>query len=198
MHHKIRRKIQLCRAVGDNFYDDYDPGIEDSYRKMIDISTSDEQQVFIMDILDTQGQDEFISMQDYEIERSDVFWLGFDIFRASTFDYLLERLQRILRIRENHFCAFSVIFVACKNDLKFQDGFSGYGSKEEPIDSVNAMKRIEEIDDFPYIETSAKNGSNVKYLMNFTMHEMWLQTQTNIIDWNDLSNERFMAKNVNH
>ncbi len=50
---------------------------------------------------------------------------------------------------------------------------------------------------FPYIETSAKKGTNVEYLMEFTMHEMWLQTQTNVIDWNDVSNERFMSKNVN-
>ena len=50
----------VIRLVTDNFLDEYDPTIEDSYRK--EVTINDEQA--ILDILDTAGQEEYSSMQD--------------------------------------------------------------------------------------------------------------------------------------
>ena len=56
----VGKSALTIRLVTDNFLDEYDPTIEDSYRKqvMIDDETA------LLDILDTAGQEEFSSMQD--------------------------------------------------------------------------------------------------------------------------------------
>lgn len=56
----VGKSALTIRLVTDNFLDEYDPTIEDSYRKtcMID------QEMAMLEILDTAGQEEFSSMQD--------------------------------------------------------------------------------------------------------------------------------------
>ena len=51
--------------VTDDFLDEYDPTIEDSYRKQVQIDGKPA----LLDILDTAGQEEFSSIQDQWIER---------------------------------------------------------------------------------------------------------------------------------
>mmetsp|Transcript_38734 Transcript_38734/g.62980 ORF Transcript_38734/g.62980 Transcript_38734/m.62980 type:complete len:80 (+) Transcript_38734:121-360(+) len=55
----VGKSALTIRLVTDNFLDEYDPTIEDSYRKQAVIDNK----VALLDILDTAGQDEFSSMQ---------------------------------------------------------------------------------------------------------------------------------------
>ena len=56
----VGKSALVIRLVTDNFMDEYDPTIEDSYRKQVTI----DEQPAILDILDTAGQEEYSSMQD--------------------------------------------------------------------------------------------------------------------------------------
>jgi GTPase KRas protein len=57
----VGKSALTIRLVTDNFLDgEYDPTIEDSYRKQVMI----DEETALLDILDTAGQEEFNSMQD--------------------------------------------------------------------------------------------------------------------------------------
>ena len=175
-------KSTLCRRiVCDNFYEEYDPGIEDSYRKVVGFGKDQE---MIYDLLDTVGQEEFMSMVNHWIRfEGHQFWLCFDLLRTSTFEYLMDMLlPRIIKIREGK--DISIIIIGCKSDLKFDD--SHYYSDQDKVESVYVMNRIEEIGDFPYIETSSKQKINTLYLEKVAIYEHWIQTESAVIDWDAL------------
>ena len=186
-------KTSLCnRIVADNPDEDYKPEIKDSFRKIVTFGkdTGGVNQAVIYDILDTAGQMEFIALLDHWIrDEGEQFWLCFDVMRADTFDYIIETVcNRIITLRNEK--ETSIIFVGCKNDLRFKDMVQSYHSYYyqgmNEIESVDVMRRIEEIGDFPYIETSSKDKINTVYLEKFAMYEHWVQTQTNVIDWQGL------------
>lgn len=80
----------------DNFLDEYDPTIEDSYRKqvMIDDETA------LLDILDTAGQEEFSSMQDQWMRDGKGFLLVYNIISRPTFDEIHVLYDKILRTKD--------------------------------------------------------------------------------------------------
>jgi len=101
--------IRLC---SDTFHTDYDPTIEDSYRKQVLIDTDPVQ----LDILDTAGQDEFSSMQDQWIRDGQGFLLVYSIVSRPTFEQVSVLHEKILRSKEA--TKVHVVLVANKCDMK--------------------------------------------------------------------------------
>ena len=64
--------------------------------------------------------------------------------------------------------------------MKFNNFEECYGGDDgEEIYAWEIEKGIKEIGDYPYIETSSKNGTNVfEYLLHLSVYESWLQTET--------------------
>eukprot|EP00490_Sorites_sp_Unknown_P007071 CAMPEP_0114656500 /NCGR_PEP_ID=MMETSP0191-20121206/12423_1 /TAXON_ID=126664 /ORGANISM="Sorites sp." /LENGTH=80 /DNA_ID=CAMNT_0001873811 /DNA_START=37 /DNA_END=276 /DNA_ORIENTATION=- len=56
----VGKSALTIRLVNDNFLEEYDPTIEDSYRKQCDIDGTP----CMLDILDTAGQDDFAALRD--------------------------------------------------------------------------------------------------------------------------------------
>merc|ERR1719494_692228 len=75
---------------------EYDPTIEDSYRKQVDIDGN----TALLDILDTAGQEEFASMQDQWMREGKGFLLVYSIINKSTFEELDELHRKILRAKD--------------------------------------------------------------------------------------------------
>jgi len=92
----VGKSALTIRLVTDNFLDEYDPTIEDSYRKqvMIDDSTA------LLDILDTAGQEEFSSMQDQWMRDGKGFLLVYNITSRPTFDEVNSLYDKILRTKD--------------------------------------------------------------------------------------------------
>jgi len=88
--------IRLCI---DNFLDTYDPTIEDTYRK----ETIIDNHAAVLDIVDTAGQEEFISLRDQWIHDGQGFLLVYNITCRSTFEEVSALHQAILRAKDkNH------------------------------------------------------------------------------------------------
>ena len=51
----VGKSALVIRLVTDNFLDEYDPTIEDSYHKTISV----DQEAVLLDLLDTAGQEEY-------------------------------------------------------------------------------------------------------------------------------------------
>jgi GTPase KRas len=74
----------------------YDPTIEDSYRKQ----TSVDDEVVLMDVLDTAGQEEFSAMRDSYMRSGQGFLLTYAITSRSSFEELQSFYEQILRVKD--------------------------------------------------------------------------------------------------
>ena len=137
--------------VTDNFLERYDPTIEDSYRKAIELEETvngkTERISVIMDILDTAGQEEWSSMQDQWMREGKGFLLVYSITSRSTFDEIPLFRDKILRANDEE--NVPIVIVGNKCDLEDQRQVS----KEE------GMQLAQEYG-YPFFETSAKERIN--------------------------------------
>jgi small GTP-binding protein len=83
--------------VQEHFVDVYDPTIEDSYRKQIEV---DGQQC-MLEILDTAGTEQFTAMRDLYMKNGQGFILVYSITSRATFEDLPELRDQINRVKDN-------------------------------------------------------------------------------------------------
>ncbi|KAF2148922.1 ras-domain-containing protein [Myriangium duriaei CBS 260.36] len=134
--------IQLIQGV---FVDEYDPTIEDSYRKQYVI----DDEAALLDVFDTAGQEEYIAMREDFIRPGEGFLLVYSITSKYSFEEIKSFQQRILRVKEKDY--FPIIVVGNKCDLE--------GEREV---STEEGKQLARQFGCPFIETSAKSGTNVE------------------------------------
>jgi len=135
----VGKSALTIRLVTDNFLDEYDPTIEDSYRKqvMIDDETA------LLDILDTAGQEEFSSMQDQWMRDGKGFLLVYNITSRPTFDEVNSLYEKILRTKDTE--KVPIVLVGNKCDLKTE--------RQVSYDEGAALAQQWKC---PFFETSAK------------------------------------------
>jgi len=108
----VGKSALTIRLVTDNFLDEYDPTIEDSYRKELVI----DDEPAMLDILDTAGQEEFSSMQDQWMRDGKGFLLVYNITSRATFDEVSVLYEKILRTKD--VSKVPLVLVGNKCDLK--------------------------------------------------------------------------------
>ena len=97
--------------VQNHFIEEYDPTIEDSYRKQI---TVDDIPCFL-NILDTAGQEEYSAMRDQYMKNGQGFLLVFSLIDRVTFNDCTELRLRILQANDRD--AVPLVLVGNKCDL---------------------------------------------------------------------------------
>ena len=115
-------------ATTGNFLEEYDPTIEDSYRKHVMI----DDEPCLLDILDTSGKDEFSSMQDQWMREGQGFIIFYSITSRPTFDAAILLKEKVLRCKEE---AVPMVFVGNKIELEE----SRQVSTQEARDMVNKI-----------------------------------------------------------
>jgi len=117
--------IQLIQA---HFVDEYDPTIEgsyrdlapcylicsfspDSYRKQCVI----DDEVALLDVLDTAGQEEYSAMREQYMRTGEGFLLVYSITSRQSFEEIQVFQQQILRVKDKDY--FPIIIVGTKCDL---------------------------------------------------------------------------------
>ncbi|KAF8937024.1 Ras- protein Rap-1b [Dissophora ornata] len=134
--------VQFVQSV---FVDRYDPTIEDSYRKQVEV---DGQQC-MLEILDTAGTEQFTAMRDLYMKNGQGFILVFSIIAAQTFEELLELHRQILRVKDKD--DVPIVLVGNKCDLE--------GDRTVPRERGDALSiRWGTV---PFYETSARTRINV-------------------------------------
>jgi len=109
----VGKSALTIRLISGNFLDEYDPTIEDSYRKTVAIDGIPA----TLDILDTAGQDEFAAMRDLWIREAKGFLLVYAITWTSSFHQVQEMFQKIHRIKEEELNKIAIVLVGNKCDL---------------------------------------------------------------------------------
>ncbi|KFA61923.1 hypothetical protein S40285_02833 [Stachybotrys chlorohalonatus IBT 40285] len=133
--------IQLIQS---HFVDEYDPTIEDSYRKQCVI----DDEVALLDVLDTAGQEEYSAMREQYMRTGEGFLLVYSITSRQSFEEITTFQQQILRVKDKDY--FPMVVVGNKCDLE--------GDREVSRSEGEALARSFGC---KFIETSAKSRINV-------------------------------------
>jgi len=135
----VGKSALTIQLIQNHFIDEYDPTIEDSYRKQVTI----DEETCLLDILDTAGQEEYSAMRDQYMRTGQGFLCVYGITSRSTFEEIAAFRDQILRVKD----ADQVPMVIVGNKLD--------------LDSERAVSTKEGQDlaasfGCPFMETSAK------------------------------------------
>ncbi|KAH3757404.1 Ras GTPase [Pelomyxa schiedti] len=103
--------VQFVQGI---FVEKYDPTIEDSYRKQIDVDGT----ACMLEILDTAGTEQFTAMRDLYMKNGHGFVLVYSIISISTFRDLPDMHDQILRVKDA--ATVPLVLVGNKCDLTEQ------------------------------------------------------------------------------
>jgi len=142
----VGKSALTIRLVTDNFLDEYDPTIEDSYRKQVEIDNVPA----LLDILDTAGQEEFASMQDQWMREGKGFLLVYNIMEKASFQELSILRDKILRAKDVD--SVPLVIAGNKCDLRDNNNTSQVTTKE----GADLAKQW----NCKFFETSAKDKIN--------------------------------------
>ncbi|KAG5459388.1 MAG: ras-like protein [Olpidium bornovanus] len=140
----VGKSALTIQFIQSHFVDEYDPTIEDSYRKQCVI----DEEVALLDVLDTAGQEEYSAMREQYMRTGEGFLLVYSITSRNSFDEIATFHQQILRVKDKDY--FPVIVVANKCDLE----------SERQVSTQEGRDLAKQFN-CRFIETSAKRKINV-------------------------------------
>merc|ERR1711862_618033 len=135
--------VQFVQGI---FVEKYDPTIEDSYRKQVEV---DGQQC-MLEILDTAGTEQFTAMRDLYMKNGQGFVLVYSITAQSTFGDLAELREQILRVKDTD--DVPMVLVGNKCDLE----------DERVVGKDQGLNLARQFNNCSFMETSAKAKIGVK------------------------------------
>lgn len=138
--------VQFVQGI---FVEKYDPTIEDSYRKQVEV---DGQQC-MLEILDTAGTEQFTAMRDLYMKNGQGFILVYSITAQSTFNDLQDLREQILRVKDTD--DVPMVLVGNKCDLE-----------DERVVGKELGKSLANQFNCSFMETSAKAKINVNDIFN--------------------------------
>ncbi|KAJ1138503.1 hypothetical protein NDU88_004886 [Pleurodeles waltl] len=134
--------VQFVQGI---FVEKYDPTIEDSYRKQVEV---DGQQC-MLEILDTAGTEQFTAMRDLYMKNGQGFALVYSITAQSTFNDLQDLREQILRVKDTE--DVPMILVGNKCDLE----------DERVVGKEQGQNLARQWNSCAFLESSAKSKINV-------------------------------------
>lgn len=141
----VGKSALTIQLIQNHFVDEYDPTIEDSYRKQVTI----DDETCLLDILDTAGQEEYSAMRDQYMRTGQGFVLAYAITSRSSFDEIGQFKEQICRVKDAD--KVPMVLVGNKSDL----------DNERQITTQEGAERARGWG-IPFFETSAKNRINVE------------------------------------
>lgn len=144
----VGKSCMVLRLIMNEFVEDYDPTIEDNYRKQITV----DRKPLVLDIMDTAGQEEFDMLEDQWIRLGEGFLLVFDVMDPSTVEEVEKKYKKIYRHKEIE--NIPVVLVGNKMDRLREQG----QTRSVATDKARAFAQEWGC---RYIETSAKQNTNV-------------------------------------
>ncbi|XP_066296715.1 ras-like protein isoform X1 [Branchiostoma lanceolatum] len=143
----VGKSALTIQLIQNHFVDEYDPTIEDSYRKQVVIDG----ETCLLDILDTAGQEEYSAMRDQYMRTGEGFLCVFALNNTKSFEDISMYREQIKRVKDSE--QVPMVLVGNKADLP-----------QRVIDHKQAqdMAKVNMSYSIPYVETSAKTRLGVE------------------------------------
>lgn len=139
----VGKSALTIQLIQNYFVDEYDPTIEDSYRKQVVIDS----ETCLLDILDTAGQEEYSAMRDQYMRTGEGFLCVFAVNNINSFQEVNQYREQIKRVKDDEHVP--MVLVGNKIDLP-----------HPTVKNEDASNKAKEFG-IPYIETSAKTRQGV-------------------------------------
>jgi len=146
----VGKSAVTVRFIQGNFVEKYDPTIEDSYIKQVEVDGV----ACVLDIMDTAGQEEYRALRDSYMKNGQGFVLVYSVTSPTSFDHAAKIQKQILRIKEDT-PDIPIMLVANKIDLE-----------EERAISAEEGKTLAKELNCGYIEASAKTNHNINEIFD--------------------------------
>eukprot|EP01128_Nolandella_sp_AFSM9_P002811 TRINITY_DN13208_c0_g1_i1.p1 TRINITY_DN13208_c0_g1~~TRINITY_DN13208_c0_g1_i1.p1 ORF type:complete len:219 (-),score=50.87 TRINITY_DN13208_c0_g1_i1:76-732(-) len=144
----VGKSALTIQFVKSHFVLEYDPTIEDSYRKQIRVDDT----TAVIDILDTAGQEEYSAMREQWLRYGEGFLVVYSITSRKSFDELIPLQEQLKRVRD----------VDSLNEVPttvFGNKLDLANDRQVPKDEgMSLAQRI----GASFFEGSAKEGTNVE------------------------------------
>lgn len=140
----VGKSALTIQLIQNHFIDEYDPTIEDSYRKQVVV----DDETCLLDILDTAGQEEYSAMRDQYMRTGEGFLCVFAINNAKSFEDIKQYREQIKRVKDSE--DVPMVLVGNKIDLP-----------NRQVELKDAQKTAEEFG-IPFVQTSAKTRYGVE------------------------------------
>jgi len=140
----VGKSALTIQLIQNHFIDEYDPTIEDSYRKQVVVDG----ETCLLDILDTAGQEEYSAMRDQYMRTGEGFLCVFAINNSKSFEDIKQYREQIKRVKD---CEdVPMVLIGNKIDLT-----------SRVVDLREAQKTADEYG-IPFVQTSAKTRQGVE------------------------------------
>jgi len=139
--------VQFVQGI---FVEKYDPTIEDSYRKQVEVDGAQS----MLEILDTAGTEQFTAMRDLYMKNGQGFVLVYSITAQSTFNDLVDLRDQILRVKDTE--DVPMVLVGNKCDLE----------DERVVGKDQGQNLAKQFANCTFLETSAKQKINVNEIFH--------------------------------
>ncbi|KAL7270812.1 Ras-related protein rsr1 [Rhizina undulata] len=141
----VGKSCLTAQFVQNIWIESYDPTIEDSYRKVIEVDGRS----CVLEILDTAGTEQFTAMREIYMKTGQGFLLVYSITSLSSYAELSDLRDQILRIKEaDH---VPLVIVGNKSDLE----------RDRAVSHDRAIRLSQKWGKVPFYETSARKRQNV-------------------------------------
>jgi len=110
----VGKSAITVRLIKGDFIEKYDPTIEDSYRKQLEVDGY----ACMLDIMDTAGQEEYSGLRDQYMKAGEGFLVVYSITSEQSFDAAKKLHTQIQRMKEDFPPVFPLMIVANKLDLE--------------------------------------------------------------------------------
>jgi small GTP-binding protein len=140
----VGKSAVTLQFVQGYFITDYEPTIEDSYRRVVSVG----KETVKLDILDTAGQDDFLPMRTSYMRQGKGFMIIYAVNDRSSF----EQVEDFFRDLTRTIGTLNLPVIICGNKCDLEDKRTV--SKEEGHELAQRLSAT-------FIETSARNNINV-------------------------------------
>jgi len=107
----VGKSCLTIQFISQRFVEDYDPTLEDSYRKQITVDSEE----CLLDIFDTAGQEDFSAVRDQYMRTGDGFLCVYSVTYIFSFQEVTPLYEHILRVKDCEKVPF--VLVGNKSDL---------------------------------------------------------------------------------
>ncbi|KAF2180665.1 protein ras-1, partial [Zopfia rhizophila CBS 207.26] len=151
----VDKSSPVIQLIQSHFVDEYDPAIEDSYRKQCVV----DDEVALLDVLDTAGQEEYSAMRDQYIKTGEGFMLVYSITSRQSFEEIFTFQQQILKIKDKDYFPMVVVGNHCTRE------------SERRVTSQEGQSLVRQFG-CRFVEADCKTRENVEYAFFELIREM--------------------------